>query len=85
MSEKYAFKCATCGRLEGPEAAGDRALPLKCRVCGKGAHFDPDSGLLVQDDGGWIVLADVSEPEADKIAKFHAVSKGAFVRHGGKS
>lgn len=69
---EYAFKCKNCGSLEGPDAAGELEVPAACRVCGKGVSFDEETGVRILDPDNWIVLADLSESELEKVSKIHA-------------
>ena len=68
---EYAFKCANCGTLEPPEAAGELEVPAKCHICGKGAHFDTDTGVRVLDPDNWIVLADLEGKALKDLHDFH--------------
>ena len=36
MTHKHCFRCKNCGHLEHSGHAGERTVPLKCRVCKKG-------------------------------------------------
>jgi hypothetical protein len=39
VSERFAFRCRTCGRLETSDHAAELYLPAACRVCGAGVVF----------------------------------------------
>jgi hypothetical protein len=68
---EYAFKCRNCGTLEPPDAAGELEVPAKCHICGKGAHYDTDTGVRVLDPDNWITLADLEGKELDDLHEFH--------------
>lgn len=44
--DKAAFRCKTCGHLEGPEAAGENHVPHACSVCGSGITLNPTTSQL---------------------------------------
>jgi len=79
----YAFRCNNCGRLEEGSHAGERDVPLGCRVCGKGSHFELNDGAptLVADPDNWTVLADLPKDELAPILEHHAIGKEEIGRH----
>jgi hypothetical protein len=60
MSNKIAFRCRTCGRLEAAGHAGDNQVPHACRVCCAGVSFCPRTGTRKLHLDNWEVLADCS-------------------------
>jgi hypothetical protein len=84
MDQGYAFRCRNCNHLEEAGAAGERALPLKCRVCGAGAHFEiAPSGapVLVPEPDNWIVLAELPAAQLKPILDYHGIEKAEIVAH----
>lgn len=82
MGAGIAFKCANCGRLEGPEHAGEnREIPAQCRVCGAGVHPDPATGKWVSDPENWIKLADLPEEELAPHLEVHGLTIDDIVAH----
>lgn len=73
---EYAFKCRSCGSLDGPDAAGELERPAACRVCGKGLHFEKISGARVLEPDNWIVLAEMNESESADLAAVHGFDPG---------
>lgn len=71
MPIEYAFKCRNCGTLEPPGAAGELDRPAKCHVCGKGAHFDPETGVRALDPENWIVLSELDDAAMADLQEFH--------------
>ena len=67
----YAFKCANCGALEEPQAAGENATPTACHVCGHGVSYDPVTGIRQLHPDNWIVLADMTPDEAAAHQEFY--------------
>lgn len=79
---KVAFRCKNCGHLEESAQAGEREYPAACRVCGHGVSFDPLTGVKTYEDAAnWLVLADASDAELDKVFKHHGIDKGDIVKH----
>jgi hypothetical protein len=39
MSDRFAFRCKNCGRLETSDHAAEGEFPHACRVCGAGVVF----------------------------------------------
>lgn len=70
---EYAFKCRNCGTLEPPGTAGELDRPAKCHVCGKGAHFDPESGVRTLDPDNWIILADLDADGTAEVVALHGL------------
>lgn len=81
MSQKYAFRCRNCGHLEEAGQAGERSVPAACRVCGHGVAFDPVTGIKTYDEDNWLVLADASDAELNKVYKHHGISKSDIAKH----
>lgn len=77
----YAFRCNNCGHLEGAAAAGENTTPIKCRVCRKGASFDPETGAPIRHPENWTVLAALSPEEFAPIAEHHAITADEIERH----
>jgi len=80
MSTEKAFRCKFCGYLEGADHAGERNLPLACRVCNGGVKFHPRTGQKSPDPDNWEVLADCT-PE--RLAEL-GLTAGRVCRHEGK-
>lgn len=70
----YHFRCNTCNSLETGDHAGERDIPLKCRTCGKGAHYiidDNGAPRLVSEPENWTVLADLDGDGIDDVISYH--------------
>lgn len=65
---EYAFQCQNCNSFEGPDAAGELEVPTACHICGKGVTFDEVTGARILEPDNWIVLADLTEAQQNKIA-----------------
>lgn len=78
----YAFRCNTCGHLETSDAAGENDTPSKCRVCGAGASFDPQTGLPKRDPANWTVLADLEPKELEALGVDAVEAHTPFTRDG---
>lgn len=69
----YAFRCNSCNSLEESAHAGERDIPLRCRVCGAGAHYEIVNGApqMVQEPENWTVLADLDNNGIADILEYH--------------
>jgi hypothetical protein len=80
----YAFRCNTCNSLEGSGHAGERDIPLKCRTCGKGAHYiinDAGAPEMVPEPENWTVLADLDNNGIADILEYHAIAASEIEAH----
>lgn len=59
---QYAFRCKTCGHLEGSDHAAEAPHPHSCRVCGEGVEFHRKTGVKTLLTDNWEVL-EQSTPE----------------------
>lgn len=80
----YHFRCNNCNTLEDSSHAGERDIPLKCRTCGKGAHYvinDAGAPELVPEPENWTVLADLPPAELAPILEYHAIDASEIEAH----
>lgn len=81
MKVKYAFRCANCYELVPAGHAGERQVPLKCPNCGKGAGFDPETGLPISKPDNWIVLSDLPADDLKQVFDYHGIGPGDIEKH----
>lgn len=80
----YHFRCNSCQTLESSDHAGERDIPLRCRTCGKGAHYiinEAGAPELVPEPENWTVLADLPPDELAPILEYHAIEASEIAAH----
>lgn len=65
--KKYAFRCKSCGYLEGCDHASEHAHPAACRVCGDGVRFCPRRGTKSLAPENWEKLWEASDERLAQI------------------
>lgn len=74
----YSFRCNNCQSLETSDHAGERDIPLKCRTCGRGAHYiinDAGAPELISEPENWTVLADLDGDGINDVISYHGEIK----------
>jgi hypothetical protein len=49
FKDKPAFRCRSCGHLEGADSAGEGLVPTACSVCDAGVDHDPEGRKMMQE------------------------------------
>lgn len=80
MPESYAFRCKNCGHLEHAGHAGERDVPLTCRVCRRGVKYNPDTGERTTHPDNWEVLAKATNARLAELG----LKRAQVVAHDGK-
>lgn len=84
MATTYHFRCNSCNTLESSDHAGERDIPLRCRTCGKGAHYIINAAgapELVPEPENWTVLADLPPDQLAPILEYHAIEASEIGSH----
>jgi len=80
----YAFRCNSCQSLAGSDEAGERDLPLKCRTCGKGAHYKisvAGAPVMITEPENWTILADLDGNGIADILEYHGLESSDIAAH----
>lgn len=70
-----AFRCRNCGRLEGPDVAGENSLPHACSMCGAGIVLNPRTAELAEALADPDLPADRRRGIAAELAKLARVGE----------